>query len=485
MRFLRQSLTGIFLAALSIGLVIYAAQMVGQSIQARLAEDSRKPPARERVFAVNVTRAVSGTEVPVLEAFGQVQGRRTLEVRATASGRVVALSDAFEDGGIVAAGDVLVQIDPADARAALERAEADLEDAKAEVREAEKGIGLARDEEAAAQEQAALRERAYKRQVDLADRGVGTAALVEDKELAASSARQSVLARRQATATAEARFDQAQTRLRRTEIALAEAERALEDTTITAPFSGQLSGAALVEGRLVAQNEKLADLIDPKALDVSFRVSAAQYARLLTEDGTLQQLDLTATLVVSGMDLGGAGRITRSSAAVAAGQTGRVVFGELEPTPGFQPGDFVTVGVREKALDNVVRLPASAYDADGTVLVLGEEERLEAINVRLVRRQGNDVLVRGRGLDGREVVTTRTPLLGEGIKVRPLRGALEQVATAPEMLELTDERRAKLVAFVEGNSRMPAEAKARVLARLSQATVPARMVERIESQMGS
>ena len=52
------------------------------------------------------------------------------------------------------------------------------------------------------------------------------------------------------------------------------------------------------------------------------------------------------------------------------------------------------------------------------------------------------------------------------------------------MLELSDERRATLVAFIEGNSRMPAEAKERVLGQLNQDKVPAQVVARIESRMG-
>jgi len=52
------------------------------------------------------------------------------------------------------------------------------------------------------------------------------------------------------------------------------------------------------------------------------------------------------------------------------------------------------------------------------------------------------------------------------------------------MLELSAERRARLVAFVESNQRMPAEAKARVLARLNEPRVPANMVARLEGRMG-
>ncbi|MEL6620166.1 MAG: HlyD family efflux transporter periplasmic adaptor subunit [Pseudomonadota bacterium] len=483
MRFLRQSLIGLVLAALSLGLLAYAVQLVGGAVQERLARDTGAPPARERVFAVGVLRAEAGTETPVLEAFGEVRSRRTLELRAALSGRVVELAENFEEGGTVTAGQVLVRIDPADMQDALDRARADLLDAEAEVRDAQRGLDLARDEEAAAQDQADLRQRAYERQVDLAARGVGTAAAVEEAELAASSARQSVLARRQAVTQAEARIDQAQTRLARARIALNEADRGLSDATISAPFDGTLSEAAVVEGRLVAANEKLADLIDPGALEVAFRVSTAQYARLLTPEGTLLRAPVTAVLDVSGVDLTASGIISRASAGVGEAQTGRLVFARLDTAVGFRPGDFVTVQVQEPPLDKVVRLPASAVDAAGTVLVLGEDERLEQIDIQVLRRQGDDVLVRSADIIGRDVVEARSPLLGAGIKVRPLRPDAA-AAEEPEMLELTDERRARLVAFVEGNQRMPAEAKARVLARLAEARVPARMVARLESRMG-
>ncbi|MEM1066493.1 MAG: efflux transporter periplasmic adaptor subunit, partial [Pseudomonadota bacterium] len=78
----------------------------------------------------------------------------------------------------------------------------------------------------------------------------------------------------------------------------------------------------------------------------------------------------------------------------------------------------------------------------------------------------------------------RTPFLGDGIRVRPIRPTSNAEADAPELVELDDERRARLVAFIEGNERMPSDAKERLLAQLSQPQVPARMVARIEARMG-
>ena len=484
MRFLRQSLTGLFLASLMLALLVYAGQLVFDAVQSRMADDPRPPQARERVFAVNVRTARMETVTPVLPAFGQVLSRRTLELRAAVGGRVIWLAEGFEDGGNVTAGQDLVRIDPADAHSARDRAQSDLLDAEAEQRDAARALTLARDELSAARDQEDLRDRAFQRQANLQERGVGTAATVETAELALAAARQVVLARRQAVAQAEARVDQAATRLARMRIALADAERALADTTITASFDGTLSNVTLVEGRLVSANEKLAELIDPDALEVAFRVSTAQYARLLDGMGDLVAAPVTATLDVSGAALRATGRISRDSAAAGDGQTGRMIYARLDTAPGFKPGDFVTVAVDEPPVERVARLPASALDASGTVLVLDAEDRLEALPVELVRRQGDEVLLRGVGLAGREVVIGRTPLLGAGIRVRPLREEAQDEAPEASLLELSAERRARLVAFVEANNRMPEEVKARVLAQLGGDRVPAQLVERIESRMG-
>ncbi|KIC28599.1 efflux RND transporter periplasmic adaptor subunit [Leisingera sp. ANG-M6] len=483
MRFLRQSLMGLFLASLTAALLLYAGQLVFGAIEAQLNAERKAPPARERVFAVNVVTADLQTVAPELTAFGRVESRRTLELRTASGGRVVQLSEDFEEGGAVRAGEVLVQIDPADAQAALDRAEADMMDARAEERDAGRALILAQDELQATQDQAQLRERAFQRQVDLQERGVGTAATVETAELAAVQARQTVISRRQAVSQAEARADQAATRVARAQIALDEARRDLEDTTIKAGFDGTLQAVSLVQGRLVSANEKLADLVDPDLLEVAFRVSTAQYARLLDGDGRLLEAPVRVTLDAAGAGLSATGRISRASGAAGDGQTGRLVYASLNAAPGFKPGDFVTVHVTEPEVRAVARVPASALGADGTVLLLGEEDRLEALPVELVRRQGDDVLIRGSGLEGREVVTGRTPLLGAGIKVRPLRRGAEAQAL-PELIELTDERRAQLVALVEGNSRMPSEMKAKMLQQLAEVKVPARLVSRIESRMG-
>ncbi|RYH01395.1 HlyD family efflux transporter periplasmic adaptor subunit [Salipiger sp. IMCC34102] len=481
MRFLRRSLTGVFLLAATLALLAVAIGTVRGAVVAKMNEEPRSFPSRERVFAVNVTEVVPSTLSPQLRTFGEILSRRTLDLRAGASGTVLEVSDALVDGGAVEAGEVLLRIDPATAQAARDRTAADQRDAQAEVRDADRGLELARDELAAAEAQVSLRQTSLDRARDLADRGVGTQSSVEEAELALSSAQGSVLTRRQALASAEARIDAAATALDRARIDLTEADRTLQDTTVEAPFAGILSEVAIAEGTRVTANEQLAVLLDPDLLDVSFRVSTAQFARLVAGAGGIEGLPVRVSLG-GGDEVTAEGRIDRVGGAVGEGQTGRLLFATLDGAAALRPGDFVTVVVEEPSLDDVARVPATAVAADETVLVVGEGDRLESRQTRILRRQGDDVLIAAEDLAGARIVSERSPLLGAGIGVRPLSEDGTPAEPDPPVA-LDDERRAALKSLVEG-SEMPEAVKTRLLAQLDAPEVPAETIARIEGTAG-
>lgn len=498
MRFFRRSLVGLFLAALTLGLLAFAGQIVVSALQSRMADQGPGGAARERVFSASVQRAVAGPATPVTQAFGEVRSLRRLELRSPRAGTVVFLAEGFADGAAVLEGQLLLRLDPADAQAQRDLAAADLSNAEAEQREAVRAVALARDDLAAAGAQAALRALALKRQQDILARGIGSEAAVETAALAASAADQSVLSRRQSLAGAEARVDQAATALQRATIALAEAERAVRETELFAGFAGVLNGVSVVQGGILGSNESIGELIDPEALEVAFRLSNSQFSRLIDADGALLPAAVQVSLDVQGAQITTEGRLTRVGAAVGEGQSGRLVYADLAAPRGFRPGDFVTVRVAEPPLADVVVLPATAVGPDGTLLVLGPDDRLEAVRAEVLRRQDNSVIVAAAGIAGREVVTERTPLLGAGIKVRPIRPEASGAHTAapetpaaqaalpetPALVELTPERRAELIAVVEASAGMPAEAKARTLDQLAQDRVPARLIARLEQRTG-
>ncbi|WP_417243879.1 efflux RND transporter periplasmic adaptor subunit [Celeribacter sp.] len=494
MRFLRRSLVGLFLMSLTAALLVAGGYKFYSAFQERMAREGMSAPARERQFAVNVITVEPARLVPVLSTYGEVEASRTLELRLPTGGRIIALSDRFEEGGAVKAGDVLMRIDPADAAAAVRVAQADVQESQAELSEAERALLIAADDLEAAQAQTDLRTAALERQQNLQTRGVGSASAVETAALAEASARQAVLSKRQSLANAEARVDQAKTGVLRAEIALEEAERALDDTALVAEFDGVLTGVVGALGGIVNANEQVGSLIAPDALQVAFRISTQQYTRLVDGQRSLPRLPVSVSLDVAGVDVTATGEVTRESAAVGDGQTGRLLFARLDQAAGLRPGDFVNVRLDEPELANVARIPSSAVDAAQTVLAITGDDRLEVVDAPVLRRQGDDVIVDAAAIAGRRIVAERSPLLGAGIRVR-VNGAAQGeqggagAQTPPDgaggMVVLSAEQREKLIAFVDGNTRMPEEARARIKEQLAAEEVPAELVTRLESRMGS
>lgn len=486
MRFMSRGLAGLFLAAVTAAILAVAVQVLVSAVSPGGEGAGRAGrPAEERMVTVNVVPVQPGSVIPRMEVFGQVKARRTLELRVARGGRIVWLAEGFEEGAAVAEGQLLLRLDPAEATSARDLAVAGMAAAESALREAGQALVLSREDLAVSENQLALRQQAFGRQEDLRARGVGSDAAVETAALALSSAEQAVVSRKAALAQAEAAVARAENTLSQQRIALADAERALRETEVRAGLGGRLSGVSAVLGGLVSANETLARIVDADQLEVAIPLSIAQFNRLVDQDGALRPAAVSVR--VAGGDPV-TGRLVRSGADVTEGQSGRTVFAVLDRAGPLRPGDFVSVEVSEPVLDGVSLLPATAVDAQDTVLALAEGDRLESLKVRVLRRQGDEVIIEAAGLGGREVVAQRSPLVGEGILVRPVRpGQPAQQALGPapeETVELTAERRAELIAFVEGNTRMPADAKARILEQLARDKVPAAVIARLEQRMG-
>lgn len=508
MRFVLRSLIGLACLAGAVGAVGYGWISMQAAIAAR-DEPAPRRVATERVFAVEVGRVDIGEAVPVVEAFGEIRSWRTLELRAASGGRLVELADGFRDGARVGEGDLLFRIDPKDFAAGVEDAAAALEEAEADLSEARQSVEAARREREAAETQRDLRQAALDRRAGLLSRGVSTSAEVEDAALALAAAEQAAAGRAQALLTATMRIQRTELSRRRAAIALGEARRDLAETEHRADFPGLLGDVTAVLGGLVSPNERLGVLIDPSALEAVFRVTNAQYARLLDETGALKPIPLTVSLDLDETPLTVAGVLDRASAVIEEGETGRLVYARLDLGAAtlLRPGDFVSVRIEEPRLSAVATLPASAVTEGGELLVLDETGRLRAAEVRILRRQADDVIVAGAP-DGARYVKVRAPQLGAGIKVRPLgedpapdrnsgaggdalaaaaaaTPASAQSGAAQEMtlVDIGPDMQARLIGFVEASDKMSAEMKVRVLSTLRSGRAPAQMLERIERRM--
>lgn len=110
--------------------VLVAAVIIGRILIATAPKAQRQPGERQARLVEVATMAPSDERVKIA-AYGQVEASQRINLAAQVAGRVISLSPRFIPGQRVRAGEVLLQIDPADYQVALDNAQAALASAQA------------------------------------------------------------------------------------------------------------------------------------------------------------------------------------------------------------------------------------------------------------------------------------------------------------------------------------------------------------------
>ncbi len=284
---------------------------------------------------VSTVTAAAVTVPRTLDLPGRLTSTRVAEVRAQVSG--IIQERAFEEGSLVARGDVLFRIDPA-----VYRAEVDA-----------KAAALARAEASKVQAQ-----RQSERTETLLERQAASAA---QQDIAIAALRQ-------------AEADVASTRAQ-----LARARIDLDYATVRAPIAGRIGRALVTEGALVGQGEatKLALIQQVDPIFADFNAPAADPGRL-AERATGKEETAVRLVLPDGALHADAGRLLFTDVSVDPG-TGQVSLRATFPNPKvvLLPGTYVRIRLAQGTVPGAVVVPAQAIQRSSAgvaqVFVVGED----------------------------------------------------------------------------------------------------------------
>ena len=351
--------------------------------------------------------------VQAIVATGRVESPRRVEIGAAITGTVAAVPVA--EGQSVAAGTVLVRLDDAEARAAVEQARHALEQAQAKVAQLRAtGLPVATEAERQADLNLTNAERALLRTKELFDRGfVGQAALDEAQRARDVAASQLTAARLQ-RASQEAGGSEVQLALAALESARASltlAQARLELTTIEAP----------VAGVLISRNVEQGSVVQPgKVLMVLSPAGATQLVAQIDEKN-LPLLRLGASALASAdayPDRRFNARVAYINPAVDASRGSVEVKLDVPEPPAYLLQDMtVSVDIEAAKLVGVLTLPADALGPGDYVLALKDGRTVrKAVKVG-ARGEGRIQIVAGLE-EGERVLPGTAGALHEGERVR-------------------------------------------------------------------
>jgi len=232
---------------------------------------------------VEAFEAVRGDLIQTVVASGRIITPQRVSVGAVITERVARIP--VNEGQSVRRGDVLIQLDDRDERAALEQARASVAQAEAKVRQLRE-VALPAAEQALVQAQAnALQARqAHERALSLREKGfMGQSQLDDAKRNLDVSDSQLRAARLQVQTNAPSGSDYAlaQTALEQAQANLRAAQVKLEQTVIRAPVDGVLIARSIEAGNVAQAGKELMALAPAGETQIVVQIDERQLSRLV------------------------------------------------------------------------------------------------------------------------------------------------------------------------------------------------------------
>lgn len=373
------------------------------------------------VVDVTTTPAIVRQLPRYFEASGSLAANEQTDVAPSTSGKVAAIG--VEMGSYVRRGQMIVKLDDTDFRIRIQQAQAQLDQAKATLRQNEAKIGLRPGQKfnpanvpevAAARASLDLAEKNLRRYEKLVESGdVSRAAYDQQRSVRDVAREQYEVAIHQAqqnyagVANAQGAVDMAQT-------ALALAKRSLEYTIIFSPISGYVSERTADLGEYVSPQEKVATIVNLNPLRVRIDIPEQAISRVHVGESV-------SVTVAAYTDRTFAGHIARISPSVTATSRTLTVEAEVQnPNGVLKPGQFATVRILLPQSEPAVMVPQRALRtiSGATYVFIIKSGHAEQRLVQSGQAESDLVEIKSGVTADELVATSNVDQLSDGIAVK-------------------------------------------------------------------
>ena len=325
----------------------------------------------------------------IIDSQGTVEPAHRISLAAEVAGRVTTISERFQRGGAFEQGDILFTIDDTDARLALQRAQANEDQAAIDLK---------------------ISQGDFTRAQDLKAQNLISAQALEQAQLK--------LARAQAQQQASL-------------VARQEAELTLQRTQVKAPFRGRIESETLDIGQFVNRGERVAELIALDAYEVRLPIARDQLAYLdlpFSTRGIIpkeQRPKVTLSGEFAGQEWLREAELVRTEAQIDAATRQVFAVASLtidsnDPNTLFPLGLFVKAEIEGVFPKQAYRLPRSSLAPGNRILTVDQNNQLWLKNVDILRLEHDDVVIQGGLTPESLVCVSAGRTVVDGMHVEPV-----------------------------------------------------------------
>ncbi len=406
------------LAVVVVTLSVFSVSCGGSKANVR---NEATPLTLPAVVDVTTAPAITRDLPRFFEATGSLAGDQQTDVASSIAGKVVAVG--VDLGSYVKRGQMIVRLDDVDSKLRVAQAQAQVEQAKAALRQAEEKVGLRPGQ---AFDPNRIPEVANARvALELAEKNLRRSEkLIESGDVSRSSydqqkAQRDQLKEQYESALSLARQNYAAVMTARANVAnagtlLGLARRALSYALVFSPIDGYVAERNADLGEYVSPTSKVATVVRINPLRI--RIDIPEQA--IPEVSVGQSVSVTTS---AWPDKNFSGRIARISPNVTASSRTLSVEADIENNGGaLKPGQFATVRILQSRSQPAVLIPARAVRTESGVsrVFVIKDGRAEQRLVQLGQSESDLVEVKSGVAAGEQVATSNIDQVSDGMAVR-------------------------------------------------------------------
>lgn len=358
--------------------------------------DSLELESPNREVAVKTAILEKSQVQLTVKSQGTVQPLTRTMLVSEVSGTVMELAPQFEVGGTFSKGDVLIRLDAADYQVAKQRADAQLQSAKAQL----------------LSEQA--RSSQAKKEWEMTGRPLSEAPVL--------ALRTPFLA-------------EAQSRLLQAEAEVKQAQLKLQRTIIRAPYAGMVSSTMVDLGQYVTIGARLGETFAIDYAEIRLPMTGKDLSKLGWNAATSQQQIFHQNKVqlqgsINGINATWQAVLVRSEGTIDQSSRAQYLVAQVSDPynikaipdrPRLLIGSFVEAVVDGKMIENVYSLPRHALRSNKRVATVDADQRLKLLDVDYVFEDHANYYI-SSGLEGSiEIVTSGMGIMVDGMRLKPFK----------------------------------------------------------------
>ena len=374
-------------------LIVILAAILIAGLMSLTKPDSLELESPNREVAVKTAILEKSQVQLTVKSQGTVQPLTRTMLVSEVSGTVMELAPQFEVGGTFSKGDVLIRLDAADYQVAKQRADAQLQSAKAQL----------------LSEQA--RSSQAKKEWEMTGRPLSEAPIL--------ALRTPFLA-------------EAQSRLLQAEAEVKQAQLKLQRTIIRAPYAGMVSSTMVDVGQYVTIGARLGETFAIDYAEIRLPMTGKDLSKLGWNAATSEQQIFHQNKVqlqgsINGINATWQAVLVRSEGTIDQSSRAQYLVAQVSDPyniksipdrPRLLIGSFVEAVVDGKMIENVYSLPRHALRSNKRVATVDADQRLKLLDVDYVFEDHANYYI-SSGLEGSvEIVTSGMGIMVDGMRLK-------------------------------------------------------------------